>query len=164
MDPAARRRRLIIRGATLVVVVSAWFSVRFRRISRSRPSISYGPLSARDQERAANLRFIYHSNDTNCLELLRMKRAPFFQLCDLFRNRGLLTDSIHCIIEEQVAMFLMVVGHNERFRVIKMSFRRSIETISRYFQEVLFAVGELRAEMILPPSTAVPAKIQHSRR
>jgi hypothetical protein len=67
-------------------------------------------------------------------------------------------------VEEQVAMFLHVVGHNQRFRVIKLTFRRSIETISRYFQEVLYAVGELRAEMILPPSTAIPTKIQHSRR
>ncbi|KAL6607058.1 hypothetical protein ACP70R_042711 [Stipagrostis hirtigluma subsp. patula] len=93
-----------------------------------------------------------------------MKRAPFFQLCDLFRSRGLLKDSIHTNIEEQVAMFLHVVGHNQRFRVIKMTFRRSIETISRYFQEVLFAVGELRDEMIQPPSTAVPPKILGSRR
>lgn len=77
MDPATRRRRLVIRGSALVVVVSAWFFVRFRRMSRYRPSISYGPLSQRDQERAANLRFIYHSNDNNCVELLRMKRAPF---------------------------------------------------------------------------------------
>jgi hypothetical protein len=78
MDPATRRRRLIIRGSALVVVVSAWFFVRFRHMSRYRPSISYGPLSQRDRERAANLRFIYHSNDNNYVELLRMKRAPFF--------------------------------------------------------------------------------------
>jgi hypothetical protein len=45
-----------------------------------------------------------------------------------------------------------------------MTFRRSIETISRYFQEVLYVVGELHAEMILPPSSVVPPKIQNSRR
>jgi hypothetical protein len=164
MDPGSRRRQLIIRGAALVVVVSAWFYVRFRRMSTSRQGITYGPMSERDQERIANLRFIYHSDDTNGVDLLRMKRAPFFQLCDLFRTRGLLRDSIQSNVEEQVAMFLHVVGHNQRFRVIKLTFRRSIETISRYFQEVLYAVGELRAKMILPPSTAIPTKIQHSRR
>ena len=58
-------------------------------------------------------------------------------------------------------MFLYVVGHNQRFRCIEFPFRRSIETISRYFQE--FAVGELRAKMILPPSSNVPARIQNSR-
>jgi hypothetical protein len=47
---------------------------------------------------------------------------------------------------------------------MQVPFLRSTETTSRYFQEVLYAVGELRGEMIIPPSTAVPAKIQNSRR
>jgi predicted chitinase len=93
-----------------------------------------------------------------------MKRAPLLQLCDLFRSRGLLKDSIHINIEEQVAMFLHVVGHNQRFMCMQVPFLRSVETLSRYFQEVLYAVGELRGEMITPPSTVVPAKIQNSFR
>jgi hypothetical protein len=82
------------------------------------------------------------------------------QLCDIFRTRQLLRDNIYSSIEEQVAMLLHVVGHNQRFRVVHMTFRRSIETISRYFREVLHVVGELRNEMILPPSTATPTKIR----
>ena len=163
-DVGSRRHQLILRGAALVCVICAWMTVRFRRLANSRPAITYGPLSAREEERQNNLRFIYHSKDIQCVELLRMRRQPFFQLCDLFRSMGLLRDSIHCDIEEQVAMFLHVVGHNQRFRCIKWSFRRSIETISRYFQEVLYAVGELRSELILPPSTNVPTRIQNSRR
>jgi hypothetical protein len=61
-------------------------------------------------------------------------------------------------------MLLHVVGHNQRFRLAHMTFRRSIETISRYFREVLYAVGELGNEMILPPSTATPTKIRDSHR
>jgi hypothetical protein len=75
-----------------------------------------------------------------------MKRAPFFQLCDLFRTRGWLKGNIHINIEEQVAMFLHVVGHNQRFRCMQVPFLRSTETTSRYFQEVMYAVGELRGE------------------
>jgi hypothetical protein len=164
MDPSIRRRRLIVRGAAMVAVMSAWFFIRFRRMTSRRRGITCGPMSVRDQERAANLRFIHDSNDTSCVELLRMKRAPFFQLCNLFRTRGLLRDSINSQIEEQVAMFLLVVGHNTRFRVIKHTFRRSTETISRYFQEVLYAVGELRNEMIVAPASSVHPKIQGSRR
>jgi hypothetical protein len=82
--------QLIRRGVALVAVITAWLFVRFRRLSSSRQGITYGPLSARDEERAANLRFIYHSDDHRCVELLRMRRAPFFQLCDLFRSRALL--------------------------------------------------------------------------
>ena len=38
------------------------------------------------------------------LHLLRMKRPPFFHLCDRFRNRQLLKDTIHYTIEEQVEL------------------------------------------------------------
>ena len=61
-------------------------------------------------------------------------------------------------------MFLHVVGHNQRFSCIKMTIMRSTETISRHFQEVLYAIGELRNELIVEPSSGVPAKILHSRR
>ncbi|KAJ1274686.1 hypothetical protein BS78_05G080600 [Paspalum vaginatum] len=61
-------------------------------------------------------------------------------------------------------MFLHVVGHNQRFRVIGLTFRRSTETISRFFREVLFTIGELRNQMILAASSAAPTKILHSNR
>ena len=72
------------------------------------------------------------------------KRAPFARLVQTFRSMRLLEYSIHTTVEEQVSMFLHVVGHNQRFRVVRITFRRSMETISRYFKQVLYAVGELR--------------------
>ena len=164
MDPTIARRRLIAKAVVFVAVMSAWLDAWLRHRLHARRSITYGPMHQRDQERQNNLRFIYESTDVECVDLLRMRRAPFMQLCDLFRTRQLLRDSIHSSVEEQVAMFLHVVGHNQRFRVVHMTFRRSIETISRYFREVLYAVGELRNEMILPPSTATPTKIRDSHR
>jgi len=47
-------------------------------------------------------------------------------------------------------MFLHIVGHNQRFRVIHQNWR-SIETVHRHFHEVLYAIGEIRHEMIKPP-------------
>ena len=164
MDPTIARRQLIVKAVVLVEVMSAWLDAWLRHRLHARRCITYGPMHQRDQERQNNLRFIYESTDVECVDLLRMRRAPFMQLCDLFRTRQLLRDSIHNLVEEQVAMFLHVVGHNQRFRVVHMTFRRSIETISRYFREVLYAVGELRNEMILPPSTATPTKIRDSHR
>ena len=151
-------------AAAMVVAVACWFFMWFRRRVSDARSVTYGPLTERDQQRQHNLNYIYNSNDVHCVNLLRMRRAPFFQLCDLFRSRELVTDSIHATVEEQVAMFLHVVGHNERFRVVDLTFRRSVETISRFFQRVLFAVGELRNEMIQPPATNVHPKIHGSRR
>jgi hypothetical protein len=69
--------------------------------------------------------------------MLRMRRAPFYELVKRFTESGLLQDSIHTYVEEQVAMFLHVVGHNHRFRIIHDTFRRSVESISRYFNQVL---------------------------
>jgi predicted chitinase len=121
-------------------------------------------MSAMDQERQANLDKIYNCNDIECVNMLRMRRAPFFNLCNLLRDRHLLRDTINSSVEEQVAMFLHVVGHNQRFRVIHQNFRRSMETVSRYFREVLYAIGELRGEMIRPPSNETPLKIRNSPR
>jgi hypothetical protein len=50
------------------------------------------------------------------------------------------------------------------FRVMHNTFRRSIEAISRYFKQVLYAIGEFRQEMIKPPSGETPSKIRHSKR
>ena len=61
-------------------------------------------------------------------------------------------------------MFLHVVGHNQRFRVIHNTFKRSMDTISRYFKQVLFAVGELRGELIRRPSGQTPPKVHGSPR
>ena len=76
-----------------------------------------------------------------------------------FRERSLVTDREGVSVEEQVAMFLHVVGHNQRFRVVHQSFRRSIQTVHKHFHQVLYAVGELRNEMIKPASTTTHPKI-----
>ena len=62
-------------------------------------------------------------------------------------------------VEEQVAMFLNIVGHNLRNRLVGTNYGRSGETVSRYFNKVLRAIGELRAELIRPPSLETPSKI-----
>jgi hypothetical protein len=102
-------------------------------------------MSAMDVERQANLNKIYNCNDIECVNMLRMRRAPFFNLCNLLRDRNLLRDTINSSVEEQVAMFLYVVGHNQRFRVIHQNFRRSMKQlvgISRRCCMLLVSLGE----------------------
>jgi hypothetical protein len=163
-DLAKKRRQLIVKAAGLAAVLGAYMIFISRRARKESLMLSLGCRVDVDIARESNLRFIYHSTDTICLNQLRTKRAPFFRLCTLFRERELLKDSIHTSIEEQVAMFLLVVGHNTRFRALQPIFRRCIEVISRYFKAVLYAVGELRAEMIHPPSTHIHPKIQDNSR
>ena len=163
-EDASRLRQLILSGGSSHFVISAWMMIRFRRRLTARPQISCGPMLPRDEQRQKNLSFIYNSNDTQCVNQLRMKRSPFYQLCDLFRSRGLLKDTFHYNIEEQVDMFLRVIGHNQRFRCIQVLFLRSCEILCRYFQKFLYAVDELRSELIVPPSTNVHPRIQNCRR
>jgi len=121
-------------------------------------------MTAMDVERQNNLNKIYNCDDVEYVNMLRMRRVPFFHLCNVLRERNLLRNSIHSCVEEQFAMFLHVVGHNQRFRVVHQFWRRSVETVSRYFKEVLYAIGELRAEMIRPPSSETPLTIRNSHR
>ena len=85
--------------------------------------------------------------------MLRMRRASIFGLCDILEVKGLLFNTLHISVEKQMTMFLHGC-YNVRNRVIRVNFLRSGETVSRYFDHVLHAIGELRGELILPPNTA----------
>lgn len=78
--------------------------------------------------------------------MLRIKIASFFGLCDLSKVKGLLYITLHVSLEDQVAKFLHIIGHNVRNRVIKVKFLRSKETIRWYFNHVLYAIGEHQGE------------------
>ena len=62
MDPAELCLMMVRRGAAVVVVLCTWLLVKIR--SRSQPSITYGPMPARDEERQSNLAYIFNSTDT----------------------------------------------------------------------------------------------------
>ena len=148
------REMMCRQAAALVVVMVSFVTSRLKR-KRSRPDTEPDPLvyalrDEADQHKEQTLNLIYNSNDGEGLSMLRMTRAPFFALCNLFRDRSLVSDRDGVTVEEQVAMFLHVVGRNQRFRVVHQSFRRSIEIVHRHFHQVLYAVGELRSEMIKP--------------
>ena len=92
MDGLARKRRqLIVKAAGLAAVLGAYM-VFISRKARKTPMITIGRRIDMDIARESNLRYIYHSTNMNCLNELIMKRAPFFRLCTLFRERELLKD------------------------------------------------------------------------
>ena len=62
-------------------------------------------------------------------------------------------------VEEQVAMFMHVVGQNWSNRAIGFEFIRSGETVSRYFNAVLDAIGLLARELIYIRTTETHPKI-----
>lgn len=81
-----------------------------------------------------------YGNDDACYDLLRMHRPTFDNLCSLLTNVGGLKPSKNMLIDEQVAIFLHILAHDTKNRVIQHNYSRSGETISRYFNSVLNAM------------------------
>jgi hypothetical protein len=72
----------------------------------------------RGKERITDLNYIYNNSGVEAMKMLRVKNATFNQLMQTLTSRQLLRVNIHTCIEDQLAMFLHVLGHNERFQVI----------------------------------------------
>ncbi|XP_055811524.1 uncharacterized protein LOC129881168 [Solanum dulcamara] len=105
------------------------------------------------------------SADNNvCREMLRMDKHVFHKLCNILRERGMLRDTAGVMIEEQLAIFLNIVGHNERNRVIQERYQHSGETISRHFNNVLRALKSLSREFLQLPPVSTPLQILESNR
>jgi hypothetical protein len=104
---------------------------------------------------------IMNGNPSRCYDQLRMDKSVFLSLCNVLREKELLKNSRYITVEEQVAMFLYVISHNERHRVVGERFQHSIETTSHYFHVVLKAICRLGKEIITPPSfDTIPLQIR----
>jgi hypothetical protein len=92
---------LIHQVAALAAVIQAWILLLHKRADMrvAFPQVSYGLMLQRDQERIANLNYIYNKNDVDAVQMLRMRRSPFDELVKRFRERGLLSHSIHTYVE-----------------------------------------------------------------
>ncbi|KAG5232567.1 nuclease HARBI [Salix suchowensis] len=64
---------------------------------------------------------ILNRGDRHCVEQIRMKPIVLHRLCDLLTSRNLLRATQNVSIREQVIVFLQIVGHNQRFRVVIIS-------------------------------------------
>jgi hypothetical protein len=161
-----KRQKMLVWAAAAYMAISMMVLIlnSRKRKRKERLNISYGPIEERDRMRIEYLNNKIWKNDTNCVNMLRLGRAPFFRFCHLFRTRGLLVDTIHMCVEQQVAMFLNTVGHNLRNRLVGTNYDRSGETVSRYFHTVLHAIGELRDELIRRPSLETQSKIEGNPR
>ncbi|KAM6554034.1 hypothetical protein CsatB_014796 [Cannabis sativa] len=91
------------------------------------------------------------SGDIEFVNELRMDRRTFGVLCELHRHNGRLKVDGLVTIEEQVCIFLNILAHHVKNRTIHHKFKRSGETISRYFNAVLSGVLRLQASLLVVP-------------
>ncbi|XP_052625019.1 uncharacterized protein LOC128132471 [Lactuca sativa] len=108
---------------------------------------------------------LLHRNRLQCVEVLRMSRESFVRLCAHFRANYSLKDNKHVSVEEKMAMFLMMIGHNQRYVIIKRRFQHSKQTIHKFFYEVLEKMMLFAQDVIVStsfnPNPNIPG---HNRR
>ncbi|XP_042058093.1 uncharacterized protein LOC121802480 [Salvia splendens] len=80
-----------------------------------------------------------------------MDRNTFGRLCILLRDIRGLRRCRYALLEEQVAIFLGILAHNKKNRIVGYNFMRSGETISHYVHSVLRATLKLHSVLLPRP-------------
>ncbi|CAN1233370.1 hypothetical protein LINPERPRIM_LOCUS3878 [Linum perenne] len=80
-----------------------------------------------------------------------MERHIFMHLCEELTNHGL-SPSKNITVQEQVAMFLMILAHSNSARDNAEDFQHSTATVSKYFGIVLKAVISMSRVVSVPPN------------
>ncbi|CAI9290542.1 unnamed protein product [Lactuca saligna] len=78
--------------------------------------------------------------------------------------KALMTRKMVPMIEEQLAIFMFIVGHNLRTRAVQELFKYSGETISRHFNNVLNAIIAISLDFFQSPSSEIPPEIRDDPR
>ncbi|KAH1262035.1 Protein ALP1-like [Glycine max] len=88
-------------------------------------------------ERHSFLNPLYRGTHKDCIEKLRLSKNVFFNLCRILQENGGLVRTRNVPTIEAVEMFLHILAHNLKYRVVQFSYCRSKEIISRQFNDVL---------------------------
>lgn len=99
-------------------------------------------------ERRNFLNRLYRGTESDCIEQLRVSKRAFFKLCGILQDKGQLVRTRNVPTIEAVAMFLHILAHNLKYRVVHFTYYRSKETISRQFNNVLRAVMKVSGEYL----------------
>ncbi|KAL8481947.1 hypothetical protein ACS0TY_028188 [Phlomoides rotata] len=121
-----------------------------RRQNKRKRGITYSMIE-RLPSQAVNLGRLIGGNQIDCYDNLRMDRNAFGRLCVILKNRGGLVDGKHVSVEEQVAMFLSILAHHKKNRVVRFNHQRSGQTVSHYVNAVLLAVLRLHSVLFAKP-------------
>ncbi|XP_012855515.1 PREDICTED: uncharacterized protein LOC105974902 [Erythranthe guttata] len=75
----------------------------------------------------------------------------FVKLCYLLQHVGGLEHSRFVSVHEQVALFLQVLAHHKKNRIVSYDFKRSGQTVSKYFNRVLATLLKLHPTLLVTP-------------
>ncbi|XP_052734061.1 protein ALP1-like [Vigna angularis] len=133
---------------TMLCIVAHALSI-LRMYSTDSSSVS-NYLPDRDRRREQLMSYLVHTN--RCRDIIRMGPEAFLTLCEKLRSTGLVKDAIRSTVEQQVAQFLHIIGHNVKNRSVAFFFHRSGSTVSKHFHNVLDAILSMESEFLIQPS------------
>ena len=108
-----------------------------RKLRRRRRRLPRAPYVNHAAEREEYINSILHGSERHYVNQIRMKPIAFHYLCHILTDGEHVHPTIHMSVAEQVFIFLHIIGHNVRFRVMGSRIYRSTETVHRYFKVVL---------------------------
>ncbi|CAB4298680.1 unnamed protein product [Prunus armeniaca] len=140
-----RRKIIVCTMISFMVTLVQWYYDNFRV---KEPSHDW------DEEMRSYLNRMYNGKEVDCIDQFRISKCAFKKLCRILEENGGLVRTRNISIEEYVAIFLKIIAHNLKYRVIGFDYYRSIETISQQFNKVLYAMMRISEEYIkFQPST-----------
>ncbi|XP_057810926.1 uncharacterized protein LOC131025265 [Salvia miltiorrhiza] len=135
----------------MVVAYRVMLKMRSRKRKRASNATTFRMIE-RIPDQNTHMNRLVGVSDFDCLANLRMDRNTFGRLCILLRDMGGLTNGRYIEVEEQVAMFLSVLAHHKKNRVVKFDFWRSGQTVSKFVHLVLKAILKLHTILLVKPA------------
>ena len=156
-----KTKAAILASVAFVLLVGVTLLRKLRRRRRRLPRAPYVNHAA---QREKYINSVLHGTKIYCVNQLRMKPIAFHHLCHILTEGEHVRSAIHMSVSAQVLIFLHIIGHNVRFRVMGSQIYRSTETVHRYFKVVLRGVLKLYRSLIRLRSEDTLLEIRNSRR
>jgi hypothetical protein len=150
----ACRKKILSRRRKIAIILALYTHLYFLK-TPVRTSIRTGEIFTNE---------ILNAHPRRVHEVLRMPITTFLDLRDWLEDRHLLRSSRGVTVEEQLMIFLWIVGHNGSNRDAQDLFQHSGETISRNFHNVLEALLHVYKEFVHVPPDIIPARIRSNWR
>lgn len=109
---------------------------------------------------------VLEGSDVRFQEVCRMDKRAFKGLIKALDGKLVIHRKRSVTVEEQVMIFLFIVGNSGSNRLAGERFQRSGHTISRYFNRVCFAIASLESIYIVQPTGGeiCPKEIRNNHR
>ncbi|KAL8484389.1 hypothetical protein ACS0TY_026889 [Phlomoides rotata] len=139
---------------TILMLSQGFLLLRSRISNGSRLGGAYS-VKSKISRQLDSMHYLINDNDVTCRDHIRMNSDCFNRCCYLLQNLRGLRPTRNVSISEQLAIFLTILSHHTKNRVVKHTFRRSGYTISKHFNNVLNTLLRLYTVLLITP-TPVP--------